>query len=307
MTWFVLSFIILGGAVLLIFGVKHLRQAAVVGRIPETPVRDISNGVVQVFGRIEGDDPLISPLTGVPCYHYHARAEYLSAGERASWSERDRAIAQRDFYVNDGTARVRVVPEGASLFELTETMNAEINAEEEGSTCRVNPSLNLPQPTEERLRGLVLTDWKQPTVPGVGFPTAPVEEWKEKKKWWAPAAEKVIGAVVEEMVGLERTEIQRFRLTETCLVAGQEYSVIGTCVQEEGTDAKAIRRGTAEKTFMISAKRGRTLVSKLRKQGLLMVACGVALILFVVFFGDRMKPVEEEGHEPPAAATQSER
>src|SRR5579864_5907100 len=91
----------------LYFGLKKVCEAALVGQIRETPVRDISSGMVRVFGKIEGDDPLISPLAGVPCYYYDASARSLS--KRREWRDRKKATAQQDFYqIGRATCRERV-------------------------------------------------------------------------------------------------------------------------------------------------------------------------------------------------------
>lgn len=277
---FVTIVLTLAAVAALYSGLKKVREAALVGKIRETPVRDISSGMVRVFGKIEGDDPLISPLTGVPCYYYNASARALS--KRREWRDRKKATAQRDFYLNDGTGRVRVVPREAEFIGLTTTLKAEVGAK---PSCKVDPSLNLTQPAEDRLRGLLIADWQQTPVAGVGIPSPSLEEMREeekeeKKKWWIPGSIEIEGLGELEL----KEEALAYHLSEEALIDGKEYSIVGTCEQDPdtgaGQNARIIRQGITQKTFVISAKRGNQLVRKLRVQGLALVGVSLALFLF---------------------------
>ena len=305
MATFFIIVLTLGAVAALFAGLRNVREATLIGKIPETPVRDISSGMVRVFGKIEGDDPLISPLTGVPCYYYDASARALS--KRRQWRDYKKATAQRDFYLNDGTGRVRVVPKEAEFIGLTTTLQAETGREGKLS-CTLDPSLNLTQPTEERLRGLLIADWQQTPVAGIGIPSPSLEEMREKeteekKKWWIPGSIEIEGLGELE----PKEEALAHQLSEQALISGKEYSIVGTCEQDSdtgaGQNARTIRIGTTQKTFVISADRGTQLVRRLRLQGLALVGCSLALFLFVgiaVFSGGHWVT---EGHESSAAET----
>ena len=304
MNIFVMIVLTLSAVGALYVGLKKVREAALVGRIRETPVRDISSGMVRVFGRIEGDDPLISPLTGVPCYYYHASARALS--KKREWRDRKKTTAQRDFYLNDGTGRVRVVSKEAEFIGLTTTLKGEVGIESKPS-CKVDPSLNLTQPSEERLRGLLIADWQQTPVAGVGIPSPSLtemreEEKEEKRKWWVPGSIEIEGLGELEV----KEEALAYYLSEEALVAGKEYSIVGTCEQDPDTGAgenarMMIRKGMTQKTFVVSAKRGSQLVSKLRLQGLALVGVSVALFFFAGITA--FSRGHWEGHESPAGET----
>src|SRR5271154_140406 len=262
------------GLLFFYLGLKNLRASRVAARIPETPIRSIAPGMVHIFGRVEGDEPLTSPVTGVPCYYFAASSEKLGGRD---WNSLQNADERRKFYVNDGTSRVLVDPQSAD-FDVTTTLKAQIG-KEVGNSCKIDPSLGLPEPTQAQLRAILQADWRKPRVPipSEGLPSVEAEE-KAKRKWWMPES-----IEVGELFSIELGEAKGYRITENCLVAGHECSVIGTCHQDpsitSGQDANVIRRGTTEKTFVISCKRGRQLVRKLRLQGVLFMALGPALIV----------------------------
>jgi len=298
---FLILMLVVGGLVAIYAGFRRFRKAKLVRSTPESPVRDLKPGVVQVFGKVEGDDALISPLSGVPCFHYSANAQMLIKGKHAppQWREMKKAMAQRAFYVNDGTGRVRVEPASAETIGLTEILRVQMG-KTEGCSCTTDPSLGLAPPPERRLRGLLHADWTQPAVVGVGVPVPEHEEKKEKKGWIEEIEIGEVGIALEE-------KPLRFSMTEEGIVAGGYYSIIGTC-RPDPVDGQVIAQGTVEKTFVISATRGRQFANKLRNRGLLFVASGVFMLLFGIFVMPKMQTAEasepHEASEPQSASEQ---
>jgi len=75
----------------------------------------------------------------------------------------------------------------------------------------------------------------------------------------------------------------RFRLTEYCIVPGQEYNIIGTCMEnpvpKDQDDRNLIAKGKHEPTYVISDKARVRVESTLRKRAVLMVFGGAALVV----------------------------
>lgn len=271
---------ILIGLVLFFWGLKSLRESQVVAQIPESPVGSVAPGPVHVHGKTSGDGALTSPITGMPCYYYKAQVEkWVKQGDQERWQVFKNETAQRNFCIEDGTGRVLVDPQGAE-FSLPQTIQAEIGPKSNHS-CFLDPSLGLPRPNENQLHAILISDWQQAraAVQSLGIPGAKV-------------ADKVLGAgetmarwgVTMNVDGVEINPGgvgESFRFHETCLLAGREYSVIGTCDQSNG---KVIRKGTSNKTFIISPKSGQQLAKSLHLQGFLMVAIGALMTIAALAF-----------------------
>jgi E3 Ubiquitin ligase len=300
---FAIVLLLFGSGLLLFYlGLRSFRKSKVVAQIPESPIRGIAWGMVRVFGRVEGDEPLTSPITGSPCFYYRVSARKLvGEGTHQRWEDFKEATANRKFYINDGTARVLVDPENAE-FDLTTTLKAEVGHKSEHS-CSVDPALSFPVPSKEQLHAILMSDWdrkKGPTAPVEELPVRE-EEKPEKEKWWVP---KKISLEIEGLGGIELgAKPEKYSLEETCLLVGREYSIVGTCDQEPNSEiapaAKVIRMGTEEKTFMISSRRGELLVKNLRRQAVIMLILAIVLIgASPVMWHYRGHFVAEGGEEP---------
>lgn len=270
------------GLVLFFWGLKSLRESKIVAQIPETPVNSISAGAAHVHGKAAGDDVLLSPVTGVPCYYYKTQVEKLvKQGDQERWETFKNESGQRNFYIEDGSGRVLIDLQGAE-FDLRQSLQAEIGPKSNHS-CFLDPSLGLPRPNENQLHATLLADWQQAraAVQSMGIPGA-----KAVDKVLATGQKMASWGVQMNVDGVSINPGgvgESYRLRETCLLAGHEYSVVGTCEKDEH-DAKIIRKGTGGKTFLISLKSGEQLVSKLHLQGIIMASIGVVMIVAAIAF-----------------------
>lgn len=273
------------GLVLFFWGRKSLRESQIVAQIPEAPVSGIVPGPVHVHGKAAGDAMLMSPITGMPCYYYKAQVEKLvKQGDQERWEVFKNEAAQKNFYIDDGTGRVLVDPQGAE-FDLRQTLQAEIGPKSNHS-CFIDPSLGLPRPNENQLHAVLLADWQQAraAVQSMGMPGSKTVDkvlaTGEKMARWGIAMN--VGGVEINPGGVGES----YRMRETCLLAGHEYSVVGTCDPNQSAkgpqDARVIRKGTSEKTFLISLKSGEQLIGRLRTQGIVMVAIGIVMMVGAV-------------------------
>lgn len=268
------------GLVLFFWGLKNLRESQVVAQVPESAVGSLAPGPVHVHGKISGEDALTSPITGVPCYYYKAQVEkWVKQGDQERWQVFKNETEQRSFYIEDGTGHVLVDPQGAE-FSLPQAIQAEIGPKSNHS-CFLDPSLGLPRPNENQLHEILISDWRQAraAVQSMGMPGA-------------NAVDKVLGAgetmarwgVTMNVGGVEINPGgvgESYRFHESCLLAGHEYSVIGTCDQNA---SKLIRRGTGNQPFIISPKSGQQLVKSLHLQGLIMVVIGAVMAIAALAF-----------------------
>jgi hypothetical protein len=276
------------GVMLVVWGMKTRNQAQLVAQVPEVPVRNLADGTVHVYGKTAGDDRLQSPFTGVSCYYYKAEVEKLvKEGNQSRWVPFKNENGQRSFYLDDGTGRVLVDLQGVE-FDLPQTLRAEIGVNS-SHYCTVDPSLGIPRLSENQLHALLIADWGQAraAVQGMGAGGAVKAADKvlavgEKMAEWGVSTTVDGVSINPGLVG------ESFRITETCLLADRQYSVIGTCEPnpnaKDEKDRKVIRKGKTEKTFLISLKTGAQLVNKLRLQGTVMMAVGVVLVIAAVAF-----------------------
>lgn len=264
------------GLVLIIVSIRHFRQSGVVSHTPEIQVRELRPGLARVYGRVEGDSPLVSPLTASSCFYYESYAQkHHGNPENEQVSTLRRVTNRRDFYVNDGTGRVLVEPDHAE-FDLTPALETSLRPGQ-GVSSKIDPALGLPDLTEHEFRALIHWDWKSPK-PDVAASEEKTEEKEHKRKWWIPEALDLGGFEI----GLS-DEAREFTLTETCLHAGRSHSIIATCeviADSGGRQSLMLKRGSAESTFVISSERGEKMAGRLRKRALLILLAGLFLLGF---------------------------
>lgn len=108
---FALGLLILYGAVI------QRRKKSVIQDIPTSKVRSVAVGMTEVKGEpVPRDGPLESPLSGTECIAYvYSVDRYHSGGRNSSsgWNTVEAGIKAPEFYVDDGTGRILVDPEGA--------------------------------------------------------------------------------------------------------------------------------------------------------------------------------------------------
>jgi hypothetical protein len=266
------------GVVAIRAGIRQLRQARRVGSLAEASIRNIAPGLVRLVGNVEGDNPLTSILTGQPCFYYAANAEKELGKEvgKTRTVNMHKASEMRCFYLNDGTARVLIEPANAE-FDLPETLNAGLGRES-GCTCHIDPLLGLPVPTEKELRFLLKWDWTQPRAM-----VAEAEGGEENEaKGWKKLIPKEMEVEIEGLGGFTagEEEANRYKITETCLLAGREYSIVGTCEKNQSSEGGyVVKSGATDKTFVISSKKGDAMVASIRKKGFIMLALAVVMIV----------------------------
>jgi len=79
------------GITLFIFGFVKYREYRVLADTPQIPIRSVSMGLSHVAGTSVGGQPLVSPLTQVPCYYFEVKVEKkVKRDNKETWEERTR-------------------------------------------------------------------------------------------------------------------------------------------------------------------------------------------------------------------------
>jgi hypothetical protein len=276
-----LGFAIIAIGIALVFvAVKKFRNAALIGSMRETSIRDISPGLVRVFGQAEGEETLTSPIAGAACYYYSSLAQKLTGEKSNNWSTVQKETKLLTFYLNDGTGRVLVDQQSAE-YDIPDILSAQIEPKG-GASCKLDPLLGLPALTEKQLKYLIHSPWNRPSATALEAADQVPEEKEEKGKWWLPKE-----IEIEGLGGFSlQEEVRGFTLTESCLLAGREYSIVGTAEKiqnADGSETYLIKQSSANRPFVISAKRGDQIASSLRKNAWLVTAAAAFLLLFGIF------------------------
>ncbi|HME73563.1 MAG TPA: GIDE domain-containing protein [Myxococcota bacterium] len=112
------AFAVLGifGCALFAHGFVLWRRKRAIEDTPTAKVRSVALGAAELEGIARPKDPLVAPVSGVPCAWYRYRIEREThSGDRREWT----TVASGDsadwpFYLEDETGRVRVDPKGAT-------------------------------------------------------------------------------------------------------------------------------------------------------------------------------------------------
>jgi hypothetical protein len=277
-------FFFLVGGFLFWLGFKKYRQYRLLEDTPRAPVRSIPMGLVHLHGRSTGEHLLTSPLTRTPCYYYKAWVElWTMTGKDDSkdWKTIRTEADARVFYLDDGTGKVRVVPDNAD-FNVTRTFQSETGP---GSSTKrhVDPTLGVAGPSNEELLAYMqrVSDAAQAARAKLNAAVNAMPDSTGK------TADKVLlgmsgggGKLSKDLSG------QRLRFTEECLIADRQCNILGTCVENptptDEHDRNLIQKGADEPTFVISDKAEGALEKDVRRNALSMIVVGAILMVAMV-------------------------
>lgn len=281
---FVIGFLI--GLILFFVGFRTYREYRILEDTPIAPIRSIPMGLVHVRGKATGDDRLTSPLMGAPCFYYRVVVEkYVKNDKGSSWETVRTETEERNFILEDATARVLVNPHLAE-YDVMRTFQAETGGMTSAGRF-VDPSLGVPGPSDMDLRAYLGDSSKaRAALDSLKVPGAQL-------------AGKFLGAAqkVEAMgmsvggSGLSFTlgEGQKYRFTEHCLLAERDCNVLGTCAEnpapKDEHDRNIIMKGQNEKTFLVTTKTEGQIEKSLRRKAFLLILIGAALMIGVVALG----------------------
>jgi len=282
---FVPLLVFLFGIILFIVGFRNYRQYRIMADTPLMPVRSVPMGLVHVSGKSTGGNPLIAPLTQVPCYYYKVTVEKkVKKDNKEEWEKAGTEQAEAPFYLEDTTGKILVQPQQAE-FDVPRSFWGEVQPRTLLSfghpPRKLDESLGVPMPTDEHLRGYLNGQFSRAraALEASGVPGANVMGKALGVAEKMQALGVSIGAGGVSMDFGNHT----YRLTEHCLAAGRVCNVMGTCTENPAPadeyDRNLIKRGENEKTFLITTKSEKQIEKSLRLKALFLVVLGAALIV----------------------------
>ena len=247
--------------VMFLYGFHRIRKAKMVADIPRIPIRSVALGMVTIKGKVEPDQMVPAPVSGRPCCFFKVHIEEWDKDQK-DWTP---ALTDYDgprFFLADETGKVLIDAHYVEELEFKPPQTA----------LRLVDS-NLPAkapdataPTDAELLQYVSTK--------TGFQHFAATAAEAAEAWAGPAK-------------------GRYRLTESLVLPGQEYQVIGTCAENPDSrnenDRIVICQGQSESTFIISSKTGTDLTTDVSAFGWGLVGAGslyfLIWLLFICFRG----------------------
>ncbi|MGA2629235.1 MAG: hypothetical protein ABSG54_03390 [Terriglobia bacterium] len=288
-------------------GFVIFRKYRVVADTPLVPIRSIAMGLVQIRGKAVGEQPLLSPVTRLPCLLYKVDIERWAGDMRSgsgSWSHYLTDAAWVGFCLEDETGRVPVDPQGAE-YDLEQTGQSEVSkrpgllpghAWETEAPLADGPGL---PPSESQLRSYVsrvAAGSRTALYQGADLsPDAPKgSERKESRPVIMPALRFLFDIFLARKLGPLAGGFARspgdYRLTEYCILTEHSYDITGTCTanpeSKNESDRHVIAKGNNAPMFLISNRSEKDVEGTLRLRalrhifggGLLAIGCLAALL-----------------------------
>jgi hypothetical protein len=104
------------GVYLFFYGFRMLQYKRLILNTPLSKIRSASMGLVEVSGTSRGPQTIAAAITGSPCFYYRARAwQWIDSGKGGSWRHVVEESLSVPFFLDDGTGKVLVNPQGATL------------------------------------------------------------------------------------------------------------------------------------------------------------------------------------------------
>ena len=270
------------GVILFIVGFRTYRQYRIIADTPRMPIRSVPMGLVHVQGKSTGGNPLTSPLTQVPCYYYKVQVDKWGKKDRREEWETVRTDAlDCPFYLEDETGKVLVNPHQAE-YDVPRTFRGEIGPRPLGAEHFFDAALGVPAPTEQHLHAYLTGEFSRARAALKSAPT-PGSKLMDKALAVGEKMQARGVSIGEDGIRMDIGLAERYRFTETCLVAGRPCNVLGSCTENpspaDQSDRNLIKRGENEKTFLITTKSEKQIEKSLRLKAFLLVVIGAALIV----------------------------
>ena len=104
------------GVYLFYHGFQLLMRKRLIENTPSSKIRSAAMGLVELSGLATGPYTMNAPITGLPCYYYRTMVwQWKRKGKSSSWVKAADESLHLPFFLDDGTARVLVDPQGAEL------------------------------------------------------------------------------------------------------------------------------------------------------------------------------------------------
>ncbi len=118
--WLAVVPLLLAAAVCFRLIFRWLHRARLIADTPTANIRSAAQGYVELEGwaRMMDGEPVLAPLSGLPCCWYRYRVEVKSEDD-GEWSTLESGVSEAIFHLDDGTGRCIVDPDGADIIPST--------------------------------------------------------------------------------------------------------------------------------------------------------------------------------------------
>jgi len=231
------------------------RKYRVLADTPESSIRSIAMGLVQIHGVTKGADFVFSPLTATRCFFYQVTIERYR--EHEGRGEESMVSLVVSTAIDHSTARwhtVKTVSDGVRFYLQDKTGKVLVDAR--------GAELDL----------IETGQWEQ-QKPGGTFATAVLRQGAR-----VPSDDMLRNYAASQGVSSSPAAL---RLTESCVLRSQSLSVIGTCTENpkpsDDGDRNLIVRGNNELTFLITWDSEKSTADALRRSAALHIFGGGSL------------------------------
>lgn len=256
---------LLAGVFLFRLGGTYRRKYQLLGQTPVAPIGTIAPGFVHLRGTVACQEPLVSPLTQMPCCYYLTSIARLTRYTQGVATQKTYTTiysepSAKAFYLDDGTGKVQVDPHGAE-YDVPQTFVTYVNTDKPGLTGTVmDSSVSNGTPSEQRLRDYIAKHASDPAgrVHVAGNP-----------------------ALEQRIADAMAAEATSYRLTEHCLLDKQACSVLGTCdgsSTSANAAARLVHKGTAQPSFVITSRTDQQEAGRWRMRAMGAMVGGAALV-----------------------------
>jgi len=274
-----------GAGIYLFFkGFKVFRNYRMMADTPVVPIRSMPMGRIEIYGTARGEVQVLSPVSHTTCYWYKVEIEKRKKDSkgRESWSHFATDINGVPFDIEDATGKVRVNPSQAEL-DLKQQSKVErygdTYIERAGSGTAV-PHFASAQRAEPELPEV---------ASGLSRPLSSDEARQEmenlrrqmrvERRAQQTARPGVLASLIRTMtVG---GSSGRFRLTEYCIIPGQQYHISGSCAENpnprDEDDRNLVCKGENEPFFHISWRTEEETQKHYRRKAFFYILGGAAL------------------------------
>jgi len=107
---------VFAGVYLFYRGFRFLQRKRLILNTPASKIRSAAMGLVEINGLAVGPYTMLAPITGVPCYYFHAIAwQWQQEGRNSKWVKVADESLHVPFFLDDNTGRVLVNLQGAEM------------------------------------------------------------------------------------------------------------------------------------------------------------------------------------------------
>ncbi len=103
------------GLVFVYSGLHRYLLAQKITNTPTSKVRSAAVGLVELSGKAVCREPITSPISQAKCVYWRVAAQYYQPGKHGGWRQLYDKWSQSDFYLEDDTGKMLVLPKGAQV------------------------------------------------------------------------------------------------------------------------------------------------------------------------------------------------